>query len=116
MNIVRWIFGIPVAFCITIGVFSIIDWEIDIRHYSHNLYLYALVHSIEIVIVFSSSVVLSCLFVPRPKKYAALAAVVSVIVLMGWLVYYQYDVSQQAGLQTIPTIALGSDLSLFAGP
>jgi hypothetical protein len=115
MNIVRWIFAIPVAFCITIGTYSYVDSQIDLRRYFSGLNLIALARSIEFVIVFSASVILSCLFAPRPKKYAALAAVVLVTVLMGLLVCYEYILSQRAGLHTVPTIALESNLSFFAG-
>jgi predicted outer membrane lipoprotein len=77
MKILRWIFGIPLAFAIVIGILWYGTANIDdgLRRL-HNSYLYLAIHAFEIIFSFALLVFLACLFAPGPKKYAALATVI----------------------------------------
>lgn len=51
--------------------------------------LYLLFHVFELLFTFSITIIISCLFVPKPKKYAAVAIVVITLVFTVWAICFQ---------------------------
>ncbi len=75
MRLIRWIFGIPLAFAIIIGISSIVAYAEHFKQYLNgNLTLNVSFHFANSFITFAGLVFLSCLFVPAPKKIAAIVS------------------------------------------
>jgi len=49
MNIIRWIFGIPIAVLISLGLLSLVALNIDERVRLYNYRLYIIVHAAGII-------------------------------------------------------------------
>src|SRR5580698_2199095 len=90
MKVLRWIFGIPLAFAITGGVLMLIAWQGNLELYFHNYYVYMAITEFEIAFTFALPVFLSTLFVPSPKKYAALTGEVIITVFIAFVLYYTF--------------------------
>jgi len=52
MNIIRWIFGIPIAVLISLGLLSLVALNIDERARLYNYRLYIIVHAAGIIFAF----------------------------------------------------------------
>ena len=79
MNVLRWIFGIPLGFAVALGLLFVMV-TVDTGTVSDGFSFSFAFHVFLAVIICSLPVFLSCLFTPSPKKLAALISV-SVIAL-----------------------------------
>ncbi len=116
VKILRWMFGIPLAFLIAIETMLIIGDLVNFRKYFPNYYVDFAVHEFEVTVIFILPVFLSCLFVPRPKKYAALIAMIITTVLLAAVLYDQYIASPREGSGSSSSFfVIGSEIALLAG-
>lgn len=116
IKILRWMFGIPLAFLIGIETMLIIGDLVDFRKYFPNYYVDFGVHEFEFTVIFILPVFLSCLFVPRPKKYAALIAMIITTVFLGAMLYDHFIISPREGSGSSSSFFLiGSEIAILAG-
>jgi len=83
MNVLRWIFGIPLAVVISLGLLTLFTYSVDKYLGVSRYVLYIIVHAAGIVFSFTLLVFLSCLFIPAAKKYAALFSIIIMAILIG---------------------------------
>jgi len=74
LNVLRWIFGIPLAFLIAFGfLYLLVTFDTQPRGYGFS---FSFVFSVlAVIFIFGVPVFLSCLITPSPKKYASLISV-----------------------------------------
>jgi hypothetical protein len=114
-NVLRWIFGIPVAFAIAFGLLALLFSASDLEEHFHNFYMYMLAHELEITFVFAVPVLLSSVFTPRPKKFGALIAVTIVFLLLVSLLCFRFVLSPTDELPSISVVLIGSYFAILAG-
>jgi len=112
MNVLRWIFGIPLAVVISLGLMTLVIYSVDEHLRVSNYDLYTFVHAAEIIFSFTLLVFLSCLFAPAPKKYAALFSITIMVILIG-IAFYVALTNKSMGDFTM--ISAASFLSSFTG-
>jgi hypothetical protein len=112
MNRLRWIFGIPLALSIAIGIL-ILNAEFTSAISHNELYRrsYLYYHAFVNMICFFLFVFLSSLFIPSKRKYAALIAVIISTALAG---IGLYDTFTQRYSEITLTILINY-AGLFAG-
>jgi hypothetical protein len=115
MRVLRWIFGIPLAFAITGGVLMLIAWQGNLEVYFHNYYVYMAITEFEIAFTFALPVFLSSLFAPSPKKYAALIGVVILTAFIAFVLYYTFISSPEEFLNSFTVSNIGAYVGFFAG-
>lgn len=115
MRVLRWIFGIPLAFAITVGELMLIAWQGSLELYFHNYYMYMAVTEFEIAFTFALPVFLSSLFAPSPKKYAALVGVVIVTAFIIVVLYYIFITSPQDFINSFTVNNIAAYIGVFAG-
>jgi hypothetical protein len=101
MRIIRWIFGIPLAFAIIIGISSIVAYAESFKLYlESNIKLNVAFHFAFNFLTFSGLVFLSCLFVPTPKKIAAIISITIAYVAIAAGSAYVF-ITEPAGLNIV---------------
>jgi len=115
MKVLRRIFGVPLAFAITVGAMFLVAWQGSLRVQFHNFYLYMVLTELEIVIIFALPVFLSCLFVPSPKKHVGLIAVVIVNIFVIVIVYYLFVQIIEEGYNSFTVENVAAYLAFIAG-
>jgi len=115
MKVLRWIFGIPLAFAITVGVLMLIAWQGNLELYFHNFYVYMAITEFEIAFTFALPVFLSSLFAPSPKKYAALIGVVIVTAFILLVLFYTFITSPEEFLRSFTVTTIANYVGFFAG-
>ena len=113
MRILRWIFGIPLAFAVVIAIlYYLVTYTDDHLFALRHGYLFLGVRSVEFIIIFALLVFLSCLFVPRPKKIAALITIGLMTFLESLAVFLEFSNILEGSVS--PTF-VDSLLSSFVG-
>ncbi len=115
MKVLRWIFGIPLAFAITVGELMLISRQGSLELYFHNYYMYMAVTEFEIAFSFALPIFLSSLFAPSPKKYAALIGVVIVTAFIVVVLYYIFISSPQDFFNSFTVNNIAAYIGFFAG-
>jgi hypothetical protein len=89
MNRLRWIFGIPLAFAITIGLIVLnSNFEEVIGSNTFYMHIYLYYHAFMNMLCLAMLVFLSALFIPFNRKYAAVIALSISFVLEGTGFYF----------------------------
>ena len=112
MKLLRWIFGIPLAFGIVLGLIYIVIDSNSIAHFfGQHIKLDLAYHFVLACVLFFLLLFLSSLFVPAPKKYGAIiTAVICYLIVLG-LLYYLFFVATDG----ITIIFIASSSGLFSG-
>jgi hypothetical protein len=110
MNVLRWIFGIPLAFAFALGVlYALVTFGPRAEHFPLALVV------AEVVFVFSIPVFLSCLFTPAPRKYGALISLSVIVLFSAGALIYRFIVNPPF-YSAIETASLaGTYMLLIAG-
>ena len=122
MNVLRWIFGIPLAFLLGIGLLYVVV-TVDTRSPGYTLSFSFAFRVLELITVLGVPVFLSCLFTPSPKKYAALISVSIITVFTVAVLIYVFIVNPPfySAKQTVSVISgymmfvAGSSIGFGAG-
>lgn len=112
MKIVKWILGTLLSYTIAVGLLVLIIDVEDTLSKTKNLQLFNFVHGFDIILVFTAVTILNCLFVPRPKKYAALLSTI-IILIIAFLEMYS-NIAKN-GIYSISYKFIISYMCLFAG-
>ncbi|MES2064316.1 MAG: hypothetical protein V4456_20535 [Bacteroidota bacterium] len=112
MKIVKWVLGTLLSYTIAVGLLVLIIDVEDTLSKTKNLQLFNFVHGFDIILVFTAVTILNCLFVPRPKKYAALLSTI-VILIIAFLEMYS-NIAKN-GIYSISYKFIISYMCLFAG-
>jgi len=115
IRVLRWIFGIPLAFAITVGELMLIARQGSLELYFHNYYMYMAVTEFEIAFSFALPVFLSSLFAPSPKKYAALISLVIVTAFIVVVLYNIFISSPQDFINSFTVNNIAAYIGVFAG-
>jgi len=115
MRVLRWIFGIPLAFAITVGELMLISRLGNLQLYFHNYYMYMAVTEVEIVFTFALPIFLSTWFAPGPKKYAALIGMVIVTAFIVIVLYETFITSPEDFINSFTVNNIGAYAGFFAG-
>jgi hypothetical protein len=112
MNLARYILGIALAFILYVAlVIFFVECTDSFLLRNLNYKIYLVIHSLQIISNGSLFVFLSCLFVPSPKKYAAVITLVSFFVIAILGLYVQYTEYRMQ----ITAMLICSYASLFLG-
>jgi hypothetical protein len=115
MKVLRWIFGIPLAFAVAFGLlYVLVTVDTDPPGYGFSFSFAFRVF--EIIIIFSVPVFLSCLFTPSPKKYAALISVSLITLAIVALFIYLFIANPPNHSAEQAVSVLGKYMILIAGP
>jgi len=114
MNVLRWIFGIPLAFLIAIGfLYVLVTFDTQPRGYGFS---FSFVFSVlAVIFIFGVPVFLSCLFAPSPKKYAALISVSLITVLTIALFIYLLIINPPFHSVRQAIVVVGRHMIFIAG-
>ena len=115
MKILRWIFAIPLAFVISIAALTLLVFQRDIFMRFGGADLFTILFNLETVVFFVLPVLLSSLFAPRPKKYAALIASAMVVAFLFITFYFELRSFAQGGFRAISLQIATSYLAMLAG-
>jgi len=114
MNVLRWIFGIPLAFAVAFGVLFILV-TVDNSPRSGAFTFTMVLRVAEVVFPFSVPVFLSCLFTPAPRKLAAFISLSIIALFTGGLVVYRFIVNPPLQSATQAVSVAGAYMFLIAG-
>ena len=110
MNVLRWIFGIPLAFALAFGLlYILVTFSPRAEHVPLALI------AAEVVFIFSVPVFLSCLFTAAPRKYGALISLSMIALFTAGALIYRFIVNPPF-YSAIETASLaGTYMLLIAG-
>ncbi len=115
IKILRWIFAIPLAFAISMAALTLLVFQRDIFMRFGAAGLFPIIFHLETVVFFVLPVLLSSLFAPRPKKYAAM---ISLAIVMAFLVitfYFQVKRFAEGRFMSVSLEIAASYLAMLAG-
>jgi heme/copper-type cytochrome/quinol oxidase subunit 3 len=87
-----WIGCALLSFLVFAGLitaFIYLEDSIAVPIQKESYILYLLFHAFELLFIFSVTIIVSCLFVPKPKKYAAVTIVAITLILTIWAICFQ---------------------------
>jgi hypothetical protein len=111
MNVLRWIFGIPLAFVLGFGLLYVVV-TVDTRPPGYSLSFSFAFRVLELIIILGVPVFLSCLFTPSPKKYAGLISV-SIITLFTVAILVYVFIVNPPFYSVIRTVSVVSGYMMF---
>jgi len=115
VRILRWIFCIPLAFVISIMALTLLIFQRDISMRFRSSDLFTILFNLETVVFFVLPVLLSSLFAPRPKKYAALIALAIVMAFLFITFYFELRNFAERGFRSISLQIATSYMAMLAG-
>jgi hypothetical protein len=114
MNVLRWIFGIPLAFGVAFGVLFILV-TVDSGRPGGAFTFTMVLRVAEVVLLFSVPVFLSCLFAPAPRKVAAFISISIIALFTAGVLVYRFIVNPPF-YSTIQAVSMaGTYMFLIAG-
>jgi hypothetical protein len=114
MNVLRWIFGIPLAFAVAFGVLFILV-TVDNSPRSGAFTFTMVLRVAEVVFLFSIPVFLSCLFAPAPRKVAAYISMSMIAVFTACALGYRFIVNPPFYSAIEAVSVAGTYMFLIAG-